>query len=230
MKNRVVSLLGIALFLTSSSIFADVLVDQLIALGHSGKSYAGVGGGATYTQFKTNSTSSLLFPSAAFFTNSNNSANVSNTSPQGLLFVGYLFPVKSYEIGPEVYVSLGRSQFTTTQSANATLPTESLTTVSQGHLNQGEVGIDLRGGFTLQNTFLYGRFGAAFNTITSNNASTIARPQLPLAVSVNNSFNKSVVGYRLGVGMEQSITAKVNLRADYIFTHFPSASGYMATS
>lgn len=193
--------------------------------------YAGAGVGGVFSQFKTNSVTTLLYPSSAFFSNSQNNENNNSSNFLGTFYAGYLYPIKRFYIGPEVYVNAGKPSFSSSQSANATLPTESLTTGTNGHLNAAEFGIDLRLGTNVTpTTLLYGLVGAAFNNISTNTVSTISRPAILLSTTVNNSSSSSVVGLRLGAGIEQKISQNINLRVAYVYTSYPSQSENAATS
>jgi opacity protein-like surface antigen len=185
--------------------------------------YGGLGVGGLINLFNTNTTTTLSFPSSAFFANSQNNAVNAGANVFGNLFVGYLFPISIFYLGPEIYLNVGNSTFSTTQVASATLPTETLSTTTSGHLRNYEIGIDLRLGVSVTpTTLLYGLVGAAFNNMTVNSSSTIARPLLPLSTSVNASASQAVTGLRLGAGIEQKILANLNLRVSYAYTSFPS--------
>lgn len=193
--------------------------------------YAGIGGGGIIGQFKTNTTTTLSYPSSAFFSNSDNSTNNIGTNGIATLFAGYLYPIKNIVyVGPEVYVNVGKPSFSNSQNANATLPTESLGTSTNAHLNTSEIGIDLRlGGNITPTTLLYGLVGAAFNKISINSSSTISRPAIPLATGVSATSSNNVTGLRLGAGIEQKIFSHFNLRFNYVYTTYPSQNANNAT-
>ncbi len=193
--------------------------------------YVGAGLGGTFSQYKTINTTTLLFPSAAFFANSQNTAYNSGANFLATLNAGYLQQINRFYIGPEVYVNIGQPSFTSSQSANANLPTESLNTTTKGNLNTSEFGIDLRlGASATPTTLLYGLVGAAFNKIWISSVSTIARPVLPLSTTTSNTASSPVVGLRLGAGIEQKISSNINLRVNYVYTSYPSRSNSSTTS
>lgn len=185
--------------------------------------YAGLGLGGFATQFKTNTTTTLSFPSSAFFANSSNSSINANANVFGNFFIGYLYPVKNFYLGPEVYLNVGNPNFSNTQTAGAFLPTETLTTYTNGNLRTYEIGIDFRLGVSATpTTLVYALVGAAFNNMNLNSSSTISRPLLPLTTTVNASTSQSVVGLRVGAGMEQKLFPNLNLRVSYAYTSYPS--------
>jgi opacity protein-like surface antigen len=170
-------------------------------------------------------------PSSAFFANSQNNATNAGANVFGNLFLGYLYPIENFYLGPEIYLNVGNPAFSNTQLAGATLPTETLTTSTSGHLRNYELGIDFRLGVSVTpTTLLYGLIGAAFNNMTVNSSSTIARPLLPLSTSVNASSGQAVTGLRLGAGIEQKLLSNLNLRVSYAYTSFPSKTVTNTTS
>lgn len=193
--------------------------------------YAGTGIGGQANQIQVNSTTSLQFPSSAFFQQATSSALLSNNHALISIFTGYLIPISKLVIGPEAYINFGKLNYETYQAASALLPTESLTTATTGHLNNAQFGLDLRlGTILIQNSLFFARIGAAFDKYTNSSSATISRPLMPLGVTINNSFSDSITGLRLGLGLEQKINDKINFRIDYIFTHYPSTYGVSNTS
>jgi opacity protein-like surface antigen len=185
--------------------------------------YGGVGIGGSINFSNTTTNTTLSYPSSAFFANSQNNAINAGANAFGNLFVGYLYPISIFYLGPEIYLNVGNPTFSNTQIASASLPTETLTTSTSGHLRNYEIGIDVRLGVSATpTTLLYGLIGAAFNNMTVNSSSTIARPLLPLSTSVNASASQSVTGLRLGGGIEQKLWSNLNLRVSYAYTSFPS--------
>lgn len=218
--------LTILLFLLPLSVFSKRLHTASLPVFSSGW-YAGVSAGGMISQYKINTTSSTQYPSSAFFSQSQSNPNLFGSTPQGSIFLGYLYALNtkfvSLYIGPEIYGSISNPAFSTNQSAEATLPTESFNTQINGNSNAEEGDIDLRiGKAVTAGSLLFGRIGAAFNTITINASSTIARPALPLTSTVNNNYSKFITGLRLGGGVEQTISQKYHIRVDYIFTYYPS--------
>lgn len=183
--------------------------------------YGGAGLGGVLGQFKTETTTSLLYPSSAFFAGNQNNANNLGTNVIANLFLGYLYPIKRVYIGPEVYVSFGSPSISSSQEAHAQLPTEYLSTHTAAQLRTTEVGIDLRLGTNLaSDSLVYGLVGAAFNKLSADSLSTISRPAIPLVTSVDSSLSEAVTGLRLGGGLEQKITGHIHLRASYVYTHY----------
>lgn len=92
--------------------------------------------------------------------------------------------------------------------------------------------MDLRPGILLSpDTLLYGRVGAAFNTlkITSDsiNMGSYVFPvffnrslQLNTASALVASDSKDVTGLRLGAGLEQYLGYNIAIEADYIYTNY----------
>jgi opacity protein-like surface antigen len=193
--------------------------------------YAGAGMGGIFSQYKTNSTTTLLYPSTAFF--SSNESSTYNSSANFLvdLYAGYLFCIHKVYFGPEVYANIGKPRFSSSQAASAILPTESLTINTHGHYNTTEFGIDFRLGINATpTTLLYGVIGAVFNKLSINTEATIARPVILLATTTNNSSSFTETGLRLGAGLEQKLTPNLNLRINYIYTVFPSHSSSSNTA
>lgn len=216
----------IVLMLFPVSGFSETIIESPVFLP---KLYAGVSAGGMINQYKVNTTTVTQFPSSAFFTQSNSNANTFGANAQGSIFLGYLYALRtkffSLYVGPEIYGSISNPTFSAYQAASSTLPTESLNTLSTGHLSSVEGDVDLRvGNLITPGTLLFGRIGAAFNTITINSVSTISRPALPLSSTVNNTYSNSSTGLRVGGGIEQKILPKFNIRVDYIFTHYPSVN------
>jgi opacity protein-like surface antigen len=232
----IIAALTLLLCVTSFTSYAKDLQPTKAYLSHSAEHpfqglYGGVGVGGMFNQTNTKTSTTLPFPSSAFFANSQNNMEAASSAVFANLFAGYLYPIKNIYLGPEIYLTIGNPSFSNSQSTRASLPTETLTTSTNGHLNTYELGIDLRLGISATpSSLIYGLLGCAFNSFSLNSTSTISRPLIPLSTTVNTGTSQSVLGLRLGAGVEQKLTNNYLLRVSYIFERFPSVNTSNSTT
>ncbi len=105
------------------------------------------------------------------------------------------------------------------------------TTKISSALSDIQFGMDFRPGFLMtSSSLLYARIGTAFSnmSLTANHFNTISAggggSMQSFPLSISQSTNKETLALRLGGGFEQSISANVSLRADYIWTDYGSLS------
>jgi len=100
-------------------------------------------------------------------------------------------------------------------------------------LNNFEPVADLKLGFNLHNkTYLYGRVGAAFNTIEVHDSITYTQAffdyfdsaHLNIPQGFRTSESESKVGLRVGVGVEHKFFDQVSVALDYVHTEYGSVS------
>lgn len=190
-------------------------------------SYLGVGVGGVFpfynTQGQTLVTARLPYLSAV-----NGSSNASSNNVFGNIFLGYGFLFNSLYLAPEVYFNAGRRP-TASLAAQAvnSYPNELLSTNTKAKLNAWEEGVDARLGWLVSpNTLPFIRLGAAFNTLklSSNTTAYTEGSITPETKLLNYSGSKSFVGFRAGAGLEQKLTSRVSVRADYIYTYYGNFS------
>jgi len=153
-------------------------------------------------------------------------AQMGKTGPSGSLNIGYGLPWHRFYVELAAAFNLashqGRDQAldrVETGSAPEFFQQNQLT------LRRAEWTIDfLPGVLVTSQTLLHLRFGAAFNRATlttlSRSVSAGAFIIIPL------SQRKNVTGLRLGLGIKQAVTSRINLTANYIFTDY----GYISVS
>lgn len=134
------------------------------------------------------------------------------------LYVGLEFSVNGSELNLEQ-----DNQLTTSQAYEGYVGTLSAHTDVQ--LNNFEPVADLKVGFTLPTrTYLYARLGAAFNTLELTESTTFEQYNDIAGRSISQSFTRSdkdsVVGYRLGAGIEHRFYDRVSVALDYVHTDY----------
>ena len=189
--------------------------------------YVGVGAGGVFPFYNTQ-VNTLITARLPFLAEVNGKGDFSSNDGFGNIFLGYGFVLNSFYVGPEVYFSAGRrpNADLTIQALN-TNPSELLSTYTMAKLNSWEEGIDGRlGWLATPGTLLFVRLGAAFNNITVNsNTTTYTNGTIvPETKLLNYKASKSLVGFRAGAGLEQKLTPRISVRADYVYTDYGSFS------
>ena len=77
-------------------------------------------------------------------------------------------------------------------------------------------------------SLLFIRLGAAFNNISLNSNTTTYTEgtAVPETKLLNYTASKSLVGFRAGAGLEQKLTPRISVRADYVYTYYGKLSTY----
>jgi outer membrane immunogenic protein len=190
--------------------------------------YIGIGGGGVIAENNAQSTTILNAPDfQSRFTLPSN-WNASAKSGLGAAFLGYGHAFQRLYLGGEVIGSIRgdtNSQRDTNyiiSPRNTPLPQDFANT-TRIHLNNFEVALDARPGFLLTpSTLIYGKIGAAFNKIHINSFSKFQAAAIDPGSTVTLPYNisRSDTGLRLGVGLEERITAHLSLRGEYLFTDY----------
>ncbi len=100
-----------------------------------------------------------------------------------------------------------------------------LSSQSDVQLNNFEPVADLKIGFTLPTrTYLYARLGAAFNTLKLTETTTFEQfnelPGFYISQYFRESDTDSVVGFRIGAGIEHRFYDHVSVGLDYVYTDY----------
>jgi opacity protein-like surface antigen len=151
---------------------------------------------------------------------------------QGMLYGGYGARWRSLYLGAEGFVQFGFAHFQNSQQGglytleieNPSIPSNFvISSHTDAHIKSFQYGLDLLPGWspTLA-TLLYGRIGVSAARLTlsqesvnfGNNAGDIFNLSLPF------SKKKTIAALRAGGGIEQRLTQRLALRADYIFTDY----------
>lgn len=191
--------------------------------------YLGVGLGGSFpfynTQVDTRITAILPYLAEV-----NGKGDFSSNNVFGDVFWGYGFVFNSFYIGPEVYFSAGRRpKADLSIQAHNTYPSEWLSTSTMAKRNSWEGGIDGRLGWVATpGSLLFIRLGAAFNNISLNSNTTTSTDGtvVPATKLLNYKASKSLVGFRAGAGLEQKLTPRISVRADYVYTYYGKFSAY----
>lgn len=169
-----------------------------------------------------------------FLSGVHGTGTVSSNTLFGDVFWGYGLVFNSWYLGPELYFSaLRRPEAELTLQALNTFPTESLSTYTRTKLNSWEGGLDGRLGWVATPaSMLFIRLGVAFNKIAldSNTTTYTDGSVMPETKLLKYTASKSVVGFRAGAGLEQKLTPRISVRADYIYTYYGTYSTYSANS
>lgn len=105
--------------------------------------------------------------------------------------------------------------------------TETLTTTTSMNLNDWQYGLDLRTGVVWRNTTLFfatiGMALTQFNLISNTSATETFSSNVGndnLQATFNQSANRSTIGLRLGLGLEQAINSRLRYRVSYVYTTY----------
>lgn len=189
--------------------------------------YLGVGMGSFFPLYNTQ-VDTRITARLPFLAEVNGKGNFSSNNVFGTIFGGYGFVFNSFYVGPEVYFSAGRRpKADLTIQAFNTFPSELLSTYTMAKLNSWEEGIDGRLGWVATpGSLLFIRLGAAFNNISLNSNTTTYTDGtiVPETKLLYYTASKSLVGFRAGVGLEQKLTPRISVRADYVYTYYGNLS------
>lgn len=147
--------------------------------------------------------------------------------------VGYGLFMKSLFLGVELAanwnnVSDSLSSLTQTVAVGSYVDTYNTTLSSDAHVkyNAFEPTLDFKPGVRMgRNSLLYARFGASYNQVKLTESAHFDEEIYPSFTysSVQNihlSETKNVVGFRVGVGMEQKFNRHFAVNVDYIHTDY----------
>lgn len=159
----------------------------------------------------------------------------------GSFYIGFGHQINQTPLylGAEIYGAVGNKSNSVTNNAFSESSsggdlddpvidtvTSQLSTTVTSQLQNFEYGFDLKPGLIVNQgtTLLYGRAGAAFNHLKLISSSTrTAINELTSATTIgtlNTENEQSVVGLRLGIGIEQTLPCNFALTADFIYTQF----------
>jgi opacity protein-like surface antigen len=185
--------------------------------------YLGAGAGGFFPIYQTE-VDTRITKILPYLSGVSGRGNLSSNNVFGNVFLGYGLVFNSLYLGPEVYLSAGRRpEGDLSVQALDSLPTEVLSTSTNTRLNAWEAGIDGRlGWLSTTNTLLFVRLGAAFNNMRLNSNSMVFTDGtfVPSTKELNYSASKSLVGFRAGAGIEQKLSARFSVRADYVYTYY----------
>lgn len=216
------------LIISSRSLIADGLGSvQIDSMTNFKGQYLGFGAGGSFPFYNTQ-VGTRITARLPYLAEVNGKSYVSSNNVFGDIFLGYGFVFNSFYLGPEVYVSAGRTPKAdlTIQALN-TYPNELLSTYTMVKLHSYEEGIDGRFGWVATpGTLLFIRLGAAFNNISlsSNTTAYTDGTITPKAKQLSYTTSKSLIGFRAGVGLEQKLTRRISVRGDYIYTYYGNIS------
>jgi len=191
--------------------------------------YLGLGVGGFFPFYNTQ-VDTLVTARFPYLAEVNGKGDFSSNNVFGDVFLGYGFVYNSFYVAPEVYFSAGSNpKANLTIEALGTLPSELLSTYTTTKLNSWEGGIDGRlGWLATPDSLLFIRLGAAFNNISLNSNTTTYTEgtAVPETKLLNYTASKSLVGFRAGAGLEQKLTPRISVRADYVYTYYGKLSTY----
>ena len=191
--------------------------------------YLGAGVGGLFPFYNTQ-VNTLITARLPYLAQVKGKGNFSSNNVFGDIFWGYGFVFNSFYVGPEVYFNAGsRPKADLTIQALNTFPNELLSTYTKTKLNSWEEGIDGRLGWVASpGSLLFIRLGAAFNNISLNSNTTAYTDGtiLPETKQLYYKASKSLVGFRAGAGLEQKLTPRISVRADYVYTYYGKFSAH----
>lgn len=220
---RRIALLAILIMSSKSLIAGEMGSIQMDSSADFKGSYLGVGVGGFFPLYDTQ-VNTLITARLPYLAAVNGNGDLSSNNVFGDVFLGYGFLFNSFYLGPEVYFSAGsRPQADFSIQALDSFPNELLSTDTMTKLNLWEAGIDARLGWVATpGSLLFVRLGAAFNNMRlySNTTTYTNGTVVPQTKLIDYSVSKSLVGFRAGVGIEQKLTPRVSVRADYVYTYY----------
>jgi len=191
--------------------------------------YVGAGVGVVHPTYETLSDTTTL--DVPFFSSGHvldqlwYSARHTTNHVIGNLFAGYGMTWNSFYLGGEVSINLGSTKAGTntfTRGGGPPLVNEVLINEVTVKLRSFEADLDAMPGFLLTpHTLLFARIGAAFNKLKLNsNSFGEDFATSPGVAGVNLANNKSTVGVRAGLGLQEQFSDNFSIRADYIYTYY----------
>tara|TARA_R110000868_G_scaffold158036_4_gene385920 strand:- start:88589 stop:89383 length:795 start_codon:yes stop_codon:yes gene_type:complete len=190
--------------------------------------YVGASGGVNITQFdnlgysttgnRFVTTGTAHTPTSA---SAHNEKSFTNTGGVGLIDLGIGQTFDWFYLGAELYTSFGNR---TTESVSASATAEGIHAQGTGTaaLNSFNYGLDFKPGVVIgKNTLAYLRIGAAFANYTLSAASTSSNAATGQTyISTSGSHSNTVLGWRIGLGVEEMLTAHIGINFDYIYTMY----------
>lgn len=187
--------------------------------------YIGIGVGGIQGNFDTTIDTNFAFASGPVINQLHYRRKPNNGSVIGNAFLGYGQTFQRLYLGGEISGNLSDLHSTTRNSNIIDEFNDTLTNKTKVRLNNGEADIDLRPGILFaENAMVSGRVGAAFNRIKFKSESNGKEDIIPLT-ELNYSKSNSVVGLRLGAGLQYMFNNNISIRGDYIYTYFGRLSG-----
>jgi len=137
----------------------------------------------------------------------------------GAVFAGYNRTFDSMYIAAQVSASYAERKNTINGLADDRSDFQFLRNKASMCLNSFEIDLDLLPGYMINPcTLFYARIGLTFNELTFRSDSFVTTDSGTISVKLKKETNK--VGIRLGAGIEEGLSKKVSLRADYIYTYY----------
>ncbi len=151
---------------------------------------------------------------------------------QGALYLGYGAVWKRLYLGEELFASAtSHTSMNDAGIALLSIPAASVNFSTSYDLSvktsTWQYGFDLKPGALLTSfTLLYGKIGvsAAQIKVRSNALSARSGGGVSWSVPVHSTPHQWKAAFRLGLGVEQLLTAKLHLRADYVLTSYKTLS------